>query len=553
MQMPQKIIGQIPQLPPDGGMNLPNKSSGNSLYLIPFVEHELINLVKSRIKNKRSAGPDGVPSFLIKTVINSIAVPLCHLVNLSFVSGYFPERLKVGKTVPLYKKGDPHMLDNYRPVSLLSVFSKIFEHCFLKRLTEFVNDNDLLIGEQHGFRRDHSTSTAIHDAYNKIINFIERGECPVGIFCDLSRAFDCVMHDKLLDKLYNLGVRGIPHDWVCSYLKNRRQFVSIHHINDRGSREVSSSMQYVNVGVPQGSVLGPVLFILYINDIIRCSTAGVYWTLFADDTSLIISHKDSNEIGRRCNVALADLCRWFSVNSLFLNFDKTFYLRFHTYQNRSCVDLDLEFDKKRVVRKEAIKFLGLHFDSTLSWDVHCGNLIAKLSSVCFLVRSLKTVLGRQHLVNFYHAQVGSRLSYGIIFWGRSSLTQRVFVCQKKILRCIVGVDFAYSCRTLFPELRILPLACVYIYEVCVSIYKCRDSYLINKELHEHNLRHGGDFRLPFNRLKLGQNSPVSMGLRIFNALPFRIKDCPGLSEFRRELRRFLLLHCFYSVDEYFNV
>ena len=265
---------------------------------------------------------------------------LTYLKNLTFSQGTFPKLLKTNKVIPIYKKGDSHLAETYRPVALISVFSKILEYSFLSRLT-----------------------------------------------------------------------------WLSSFLRDS-QYVSVSYGSHSAERGYcASGMLKVGIGVPQGSVLGPFLFITYINDLI--ARMDPEWTvaLFADDSSLIVSAKNE-EMEGVCGAGLETLLSWFSNNSLFLNSSKTTYMRFHTEQNQQDLNMSIGVGSNLISRSATSKFLGLTLDENLNWKEQCRLLSSKLGSLCFMLRN--PVLSAKQLVNVYSAYAASRLHYGICFWGAST-------------------------------------------------------------------------------------------------------------------------------------
>lgn len=240
--------------------------NSSSLFLRPIDRDELIGIVNKKIKNKKSSGYDEISGFLLKQVIDPIATILTHLINLSLTEGRFPNILKTNRIIPILKGGDGRYMENYRPVALISVFSKVLEYSFLSRIEIFFEKHNILSQSQYGFRRGCSTMGAVQHLYERVVGHLEEGKCPAGIFCDLSRAFDCVNVTLLITKMELYGVRGPALSWLSSYLTGRQQYVCLPSC---GGGDSKSDVLSVDVGVPQGSVLGLFLFISYINDIIK--------------------------------------------------------------------------------------------------------------------------------------------------------------------------------------------------------------------------------------------------------------------------------------------
>lgn len=530
----------------NNGMNINRDAS----ILCPFTDDEFITVLNKKLKNKPSAGPDDVPSFLLKKILDVITKPLVFLINLSFCTGKFPTALKTGKIIPIHKKGNVSCMENYRPITLTSVFSKMFEYCFLERLVLYLNKFNIISPNQHGFQCGRSTDTAIHAFYNELIRFIDANEAPVGIFCDLSRAFDCVNHEILFKKITKYGISGTSFDWIQSFVTHRRQYVSVNHFDGRSGRVMNSSSLDVSVGVPQGSVLGPVLFLLYLNDVddVGCDE---HRTAYADDVSFLISNKFSDILEETSNNVLSELSAWFGRNSMFLNVDKTQFVRFHSRQKQS-ESINLCIGDKPLTETNAVKFLGIHLDQCLNWRVQCEHVMTKLNSSYYLFINLRPVMGNEQLVMLYHAHVESHLRYGLVFWGMSTLSGSVFIKQKKILRCIARVPRRHSCKMLFKKYNILPLPCLYILEIASFIYCNRSDFAQNKDIHGFNTRYKNNFCVPNSRGRIAYTSPGRFGIKIFNRLPEEIKNSNTIFNFKNNLKTFLMTKCFYSIDEFLN-
>ena len=283
---------------------------------IPYIsEYEIIKSLKNS-----SAGYDNIPASVAKQCIQHYIKPLTYLINSSFECGIFPNELKLAKVIPIFKNGDKQDISNYRPISILSFFSKIFEKTMYNHLINFIDKNKILYKYQFGFRKLHSTNHAIISLVEKVNNTLDSGKILIGVFLDLKKALDTVDHCILLDKLYKYGTRGTLWDWFKSYLENRKQYVCY--------SDISSVTLPITHGVPQGSILGPLLFILYINDLAGVSEK-LFTILFADDTTILIEGTQVNSMITSLNSELAKLTDWLKANKSSINVSKTHYMAFH--------------------------------------------------------------------------------------------------------------------------------------------------------------------------------------------------------------------------------
>ena len=256
------------------------------MFLTPVVENEIINIVKL-CKPKNSKDCDDISMYVISKVIVSIAKPLAHIFNLSFSFGIFPDHMNIAKIIPIFKNGQKTEFTNYRPISILSQFSKILEKLFNLRLEKFLDANKILSDSQYGFRTGMSMVHAAAELVEQISSAIDGQSCCAGVFIDLKKAFDTVDHELLVEKLNVYGIRGIANKWLQNYLTNRKQYVVID--------DHSSDLLDMTCGVPQGSVLGPILFIIYINDICNVSDV-VKCVLFAEDTNIFCSERNLTDL-----------------------------------------------------------------------------------------------------------------------------------------------------------------------------------------------------------------------------------------------------------------
>ena len=311
---------------PDSHSSYSDYLQGNfvqSLFFKPATESEVLNIV-NKMPNGNSSGYDDINTHLLKSVIKFLLIPLTHICNLSLTNGVFPSNMKIAKIIPLFKKGDTDSVDNYRPISVLPSFSKILERLVFNRLSNFLTHFNVLSNDQYGFRKDCSTGLAVLDLYDKIIRYVDVNKHAICVFMDLSKAFDTIPHDILLAKLRFYGVRGLPHKWFCSYLADRKQYTSVNSHN--------SVYETILHGVPQGSILGPLLFLIYINDIVNCSSFCKF-TLFADDTTILASNQDFDRLIDDLNINLKCVYEWLICNKLSLNISKTKFMIFKSARN----------------------------------------------------------------------------------------------------------------------------------------------------------------------------------------------------------------------------
>ena len=288
-----------------------------------LTEQELKEAVDS-LKPNKSPGCDGIHVNVIKVIYEELKRPLFYIFEQSLKSGIFPDKLKITKVFPIYKSGKKYVLSNYRQISVLPCFSKILERIMFIRLYNYLNENEILNDKQFGFRAGHSTEHAILELIDQVSNAFDNNNFVLGVFIDLSKAFDIVDHNILLEKLSMYRVKGNNLMWFHSYLFNRKQYIEFQ--ND-DKKEKTKSLT-IKCGVPQGSILGSLLFIVYVNDLYLASDISKP-IMFADDTNLFCSGKHIKTLFQTANIELEKIAIWFQANKLFLNESKTKFTLFH--------------------------------------------------------------------------------------------------------------------------------------------------------------------------------------------------------------------------------
>ena len=486
-------------------------SCAQTMYITPVSESEIEKVIKN-LKGKSSSGFDGVTEFIVKKCVQFIKKPLADICNSSFASGTFPEILKVAIVQPLHKKGDTGEVQNYRPISLLSVFSKIIEKLMYSRLLSFFTKNGILNEAQHGFRKGKSTETAIHTFLENIQEAIEKKKHLIGIFLDLSKAYDVLDHKILLYKLNTYGVRGLANQWFTSYLSNRKQYVEINHMDNTSRiwKKYKSSLKDLKGGVPQGSILSPILFLIYINDLpINIQSGRI--TLFADDTNIQLEATNALTLTENIREVLQQLSSWLRLNKLVINPDKTIAMSFHAWQNKNNLTPEIILQNKIIKYKNETRFLGVYLTDDIKWDMHVKHVCNALNKNYYVIHSLKNALGINVLRSIYFACFHSHLRYGIIFWGGDSQGVKVFKLQKKVVRLMCNVKKTVSCRDLFRKLSILPMPCVHILETILYIKMHKGGLKQNLAIHEHETRHRFDFQTQFCRTDIYKKKCAKFG------------------------------------------
>ena len=429
----------------------------NSLFLRPCNQSEISDVITT-FNNSKACGPFSIPTKILKEFAPYLTEPITEIVNKSLVKGTFPEMLKTAMVCPIYKKNDKTKCANYRPISLLSNISKIFERVMCNRIETFLTDFDIIYKLQFGFRKKYSTNHALLSIVEQIRSNLDNRTFSCGVFVDLEKAFDTVNHKILLAKLDHIGIRGIANNWIKSYLTKRTQSVT--------SNGHTSDNLNITCGVPQGSILGPILFIIYINDMHNALQKCLVHH-FADDTNLLFSHKNPKIIQKVMNKELKFLFDWLCANRLSLNVGKTEFVLFHPPRLKLENRIILKLNRTKIFASRKIKYLGLIIDDMLTWKAHVSELAKKLSRSVGMLYKIRENCPQSVLYSLYHSIFNSHLTYGLPVWGNADniYLEKIRLLQKKAVRAITFSDFNAHSLPLLKDLEILSLSDLFQYQI----------------------------------------------------------------------------------------
>ena len=489
--------------------------TNKSMFLEPTYGHEIRTTINN-LKNS-AAGFDGYNLKVINAILNVILSPIVHIVNVSFLTGVVPIELKTAKVIPLFKSEDPHQLTNYRPISILPVLSKTLEKLFHKRLYKFLSINNILYQYQFGFRENHSTELALVTLNHNISTSFNSNKKVLGIFLDFSKAFDTINFQILLDKMQFYGIRGTPLLWIKNYLTPRTQYVVYDNI--------MSEAETTKTGVPQGSILGPLFFLIYINDLYKVSK-NLHPLMYADDSNLFISGHNSNELIEIANSDLNKICQWINANKLSLNLNKTKYMLFSKSKTVDNPIDPLLIDNDPIQRTKTIKFLGYMIDENLNWSSHIQYLRSKIGKMLGILTKLQKTLNTNALRNLYFTFIHAYLTNGLTVWGSADkkYLDPLIKNQKKAIRIITFSPKNAHTSELFSQLRILPLPSLYNSLLAIFMFKVYHSShpaiiqkLFSKNPNQNN-RQKHHFKIPFTHCKSLEKSIAVQGPKMYNRL-----------------------------------
>lgn len=537
----------------------------------PISSFEILKAI-GYLPNSSSCGADGISSYVLKKIAYLLVDVLAYVFNRCVFEGVFPEELKCADVIPLFKKGSVTEISNYRPISLLSVFSKIFEKLMKNRIMSFLDKTKFFNPAQFGFLKGKSTEDALLQFCSLTMSQLDEKKCVAGLFVDITKAFDMVSHSLLLSKLEKAGFRGFMLHWFRSYLENRSQRVKID--------DTRSDIRFFNLGVPQGSVLGPILFLVYINSLFALSFKGAP-TAFADDVGFSYGASSPLDLISNINWDLDLLRLWFSEHSLVIS-SKT-KIMFYSLSSSSTLDANVYFHAPECRRYKLLtchcssgfsspsflsdltcsdkcfpieivnefKYLGLTLDARMSFTNHAESLKKYFRCTLRHFYYLRNVCSTELLKTIYYGIFHSRLQYGIACWGgvyRNKI-HPLLILQKYVVRKICRKSGRHPSFPLFCALKILPVRHLYCFKV-LKIFFMMSGNLNFRLISSYNLRGNLSnlFPVPLFRTTAYRNFFAIMSYRLFNILPQSIRTITSSGMFLKSVKMWLLSSDFDALE-----
>lgn len=506
----------------------------NSIFLTPVSQNEIIKYISS-LKNNSATGLDQISVKLIKYCHLHLIKPLTHIINTIFSTGLVPTKFKESIVTPVYKSGSRTDKTNYRPISVINNFAKIFEKALKTRLEKFLNENKIISKNQYGFRNNFSTNDAIYKLTSIINSSLHNNKKCIAVFLDLAKAFDTVSHSKLLQKLENIGIRGTALDVLATYLTDRKQYVKVEN-------KISDS-EFIQTGIPQGTVLAPILFLIFINNFCNISNISAKLVSYADDTALIFEGSDWDEVKNKVSSEMKIIKHWLDQNLLSLNITKTKFINFSIQRspNHNISEINIQNTDYIIHNTRKIKYLGVILDENLKWQEHILYITDKIRKLVRKFYMLRDILKKKTLINVYNALVESIIRYGIIVWGGAyeNALKPVKVIQKFILKIIMKKSLTYPSDQLFKECQCLNIKNIYVLESIIFVYKNIKTY--NLPTHVHNTRSVANSNLLI--MKYDRTHQLNyidyLGPLFYNKLPLSIKNINNIATFRYRVKNFI--------------
>ena len=515
-----------------------------SVFKFTEINEEFVASELKSLDTTKAMGPDNLHPRLLKEAAPLIAKPLTKIFNKSLISGLFPDDFKKAKVVPVPKDGDLTDISNYRPISLLSCVSKILEKAVHNQLYNYLQEHRLLSQRQSGFRRKHSTATCLVEITDYLLDNLDKGIITGAIFLDLRKAFDVISHLVLLAKLPYYGINDNEIGWFTSYLSNRKQCVSY--------QGTQSNWSHVKSGVPQGSILGPLLFCLCINDL--CSLQFSDQTkiaLYADDTAIFCGGKNIENIQRILQKEYNLMDEWFKLNRMQINAKKTKVMMFGTKQKIKNKIIKVKHGNDFLENVTTFKYLGVILDQSLNWSLHVSYINKKINRAIACIRRIHSYLNESTLAQLYNALILPHLDYCSVVWGKCNKTDLLKLqrSQNRYARLVLRTDYSTPKEELLRQLKWLSIENRIDYQYCIAVYKILNDmapYYLNGLASKRPVYYITRYStlnplfIPKPNTKFKQRSFSFTAPHIYNNLPTQIRTSTTLQSFKNQTRRLFL-------------